>query len=60
MLDVSVDVESNDPKTALIEVNSKYNDYALVDCWLYVMDKNGTIHKLNIHDFKIDLYAFIN
>ena len=59
-MDISVDVESDTEKMAMMEANYKYNDYGLVDCWAYVVDRNGTIHKIRIHNFKIDLVEFIN
>lgn len=59
-LDVSVDVESNNEEMGLIEAKHKYDDYRLLDCWVYVMDRDGNVHKLNVHNFKINLCEFMD
>lgn len=59
-LDVSVDVESDNAEMALMEADDKYNEMRFIDCELYLTDRNGIIHKINIHNFKIKLIEFMN
>ena len=60
MLDVSVDVDSDNEETGLNEAKHKYDEYGLVDCWLHVMDGRGKVHKINVHNYKISLCKFIS